>query len=167
MVNGKDTACDTCILINFALVDRFDLLTTLAEFRFCIPADVWEEIERPELRELIGQHLHSGELQLVRLDSPEELALFAVYRQVLGKGESACLAIAETRGWAIATDESKDRKWRRTIAGKTLQILNTQTLILRSIHAGRISVQEADAIKARLESNRFKFPIASFADLLS
>jgi predicted nucleic acid-binding protein len=163
---GTDTACDTCILINFALIDRIDLLTTLAEFRFCIPEDVWAEIERPDLRQVIEQYLRSGQLQLVRIDAPEELALFAIYNQVLGKGESACLAIAENRGWAIATDESKDRKWRRTIAGKKLQILNTQTLILRSIRAGKISVQEADAIKAMLELNRFRLSISSFADLL-
>src|ERR1700689_4058909 len=126
---GTDTACDTCILINFALVDRMDLLTTLTEFKLCIPEDVWAEIERPELRQIVEQHFRNGQLQLVRLDAPEELALFAIYRQVLGKGESACLAIAENRGWAIATDESKDRKWRRTIADKKLQIINTQTLI--------------------------------------
>jgi predicted nucleic acid-binding protein len=163
---GSDTACDTCILINFALVDRIDLLTTLAEFKFCIPEDVWAEIERPDLRQIIEQHLLNGQLQLVRLDTPKELALFAIYNQVLGRGESACLAIAETRGWAIATDESKDKKWRRTIADKKLQILNTQALILRSIQNGRITVQEADAIKATLELNRFRLSISSFADLL-
>jgi len=161
-----DTACDTCILINFALVERIELLTTLTEFKFCVPEDVWAEIERPDLRQIIDQHLRSGQLQLVRLDAPEELALFAIYSQVLGRGESACLAIAENRGWAIATDESKDRKWRRTIADKKLQIINTQTLILRSIKAGRITVQEADAIKATLELNRFRLSINSFADLL-
>ena len=163
---GTDTACDTCILINFALVDRIDLLTTLTEFKLCIPEDVWAEIERPDLRQIIEQHLSSGQLQLVRLDAPDELALFAIYSKVLGKGESACLAIAENRGWAIATDESKDRKWRRTIADKKFQIINTQTLILRSIKAGRITVQEADAIKATLELNRFRLSINSFADLL-
>lgn len=163
---GTDTACDTCILINFALVDRIDLLTTLTEFKLCIPEDVWAEIERPDLRQIIEQHLRSGQLQLVRLDAPDELALFAIYSQVLGKGESACLAIAENRGWAIATDESKDRKWRRTIADKKFQIINTQTLILRSIKAGRITVQEADTIKATLELNRFRLSINSFADLL-
>jgi predicted nucleic acid-binding protein len=163
---GTDTACDTCILINFALVDRMDLLTTLTEFKLCIPEDVWAEIERPELRQIVEQHFRNGQLQLVRLDAPEELALFAIYRQVLGKGESACLAIAENRGWAIATDESKDRKWRRTIADKKLQIINTQTLIFRSIQDGKITVEEADAIKATLEVNRFRLSINSFADLL-
>ena len=86
---GTDTACDTCILINFALVDRIDLLTTLAEFRFCIPEDVWAEIERPDLRQVIEQFFRSGQLQLVRLDVPEELALFAIYNQVLGKGKAS------------------------------------------------------------------------------
>jgi predicted nucleic acid-binding protein len=163
---GTDTACDTCKLINFALVDRMDLLTNLTEFKLCIPEDVWAEIKRPDLRQMVEQHLRNGHLQLVRLDAPEDLALFAIYGQVLGKGESACLAIAENRGWAIATDESKGRKWRRTISYKKLQIINTQTLILRSIRAGRITLQQADAIKATLEVNRFRLSINSFADLL-
>jgi len=163
---AKDTACDTCILINFALVDRVDLLTAVTELKLCIPLDVWAEMERPDLKSVVEAYINSGHLHLVQLDSPEELALFATYNQVLGKGESACLAIAETRGWAIATDESKDRKWRRSIAGKNLQIFNTQALILRSIRAGRIDVKEADAIKAVLEANRFRLPINSFADLL-
>lgn len=84
---GTDTACDTCILINFALVDRMDLLATLTEFKLCIPEDVWAEIERPDLRQVVEQHLRSGQLQLVRLDAHKEIS--RLYGRHQGFAEAA------------------------------------------------------------------------------
>ena len=55
-------------------------------------------------------------------------------------------------------------KWRRTISDRKLQIINTQTLILRSIRAGRITVQHADGMKATLEVNRFRLSIQLVLD---
>ena len=37
--------------------------------------------------------------------TPEELAVFAEHRKVMGLGEAACLAAAEHRGWMLASDE--------------------------------------------------------------
>jgi hypothetical protein len=40
------------------------------------PEDVWAEVKRPDLRQIVEQRLRNGHLQLVRLDAPEKLALF-------------------------------------------------------------------------------------------
>jgi hypothetical protein len=45
------------------------------------------------------------------------------------------------------------------------RVVNTPGLLLMAIKAGRMSVTEADQVKAVLEANRFKMKFGSFGDL--
>jgi len=84
----------------------------------------------------------------------------------MGKGESACLAIAQRRKWIIASDEK--RRFRRE-AVKRLgegKILTTPGILLMAIKVGILSVEEADKAKVILEGRRFKRTFKSFGDFL-
>jgi F0F1-type ATP synthase epsilon subunit len=74
--------------------------------------------------------------------------------------------VAKGRGWAIATDESKDPKWKKVITGAGFAIVNPPGIILAAIRAQALTVVDADEIKARLEQRRFKMNFASFASLI-
>lgn len=102
----------------------------------------------------------------MKLDQPSELSAFVKFNGTLGKGESACLALAKMRGWAIAADESKDPKWKKVITGTGFAILNTPGIVLAAIRAGALTVAEADEIKANLETRRFKMTFDSFGSLV-
>jgi predicted nucleic acid-binding protein len=108
-----DVATDTCILINLAVVGRLDLLNVVPPYIFHAPTEVLDEIEDLDQRAAVDQAITAGHLDEAKLDQPGELGLYVSFNATLGKGESACLALGKGRGWAIATDESKDPKWKR------------------------------------------------------
>lgn len=157
---------DTCVLLNFILAERFDLLCRHQDYRIIITEHTRAEIMDRGQREELDRAIQMDEIGEIRITDPDELAIFAVCRAVLGKGESAAIAVAERRGWVIATDEKK--RARREIERRlgTGRLLTTPGIILKCILNGTLAVAEADAIKAKLAANRFTMSFASFADLL-
>lgn len=74
----------------------------------------------------------------------------------LEKARAAVLSLAKVLGWAIATDESKDPKWKKVTSGAGFAIINTPGILLATIRAGALTVAAADQIKAKLEQRRFQ-----------
>jgi hypothetical protein len=87
---------------------------------------------------------------------------------VLGRGESAAIAVAAKRGWVIATNElGRTRRAVHERVGYN-RLINTPGWILTCIRNGSLTVAEADAIKDDLQAQGQSFPLAfdSFGDLL-
>lgn len=157
---------DASVLINFLLVARLDLLERLPGFAFLVPEEVAAEITRPAQRELLSKRLGSPALRAVRVEGVQELALFAEFRMRWGRGESACLAIAQERGFGVACDERGGfLKLLRHRIGDA-RITNTPGLLLSAIRAGLLDIPEADRLKDQLEGLRFRMAFASFRDRL-
>ena len=96
----------------------------------------------------------------------EAKTLFANLRDLMGRGEAACLALAATTGCHLASDEKK--RFRRKaieLIGEG-RIVRTEALLLAAIRCGRRTVAQADEYKAVLAANRYAMPFATFADLL-
>ena len=161
---STDVCVDTCVLVNFAIVERIDLIVQIKEFIFHVPQEVVGEVTVAAQRQLLDEVLARGGLKKTELRDVPELARFAEYSQRFGRGESACLAIAACRGWVFATDESKDKRLKKEIEASKVQIINTPGLLLKAIQNSVLSVSEADAIKAVLEQNRFKMDFGSFQE---
>jgi predicted nucleic acid-binding protein len=125
-----------------------------------------DEIEDLDQRAAVDKAIAAEHLDEVKLDQPGELGLYVGFNAALGKGESACLALGKARGWAIATDESKDPKWKKVISDSGFAVINTPGILLAAIRAGALTVVDADEIKARLEQRRFKTKFDSFASLI-
>ena len=158
---------DTSILINFLHTGHLWLLGRLPGFRFVIPDEVIAEIAQADQQQIIAEAMAAGHVQRESISSPDELALFAELRQILGAGESSCLTLAEKRGWIVACDEKRvflREATRRLGAGR---ILNTPGIYALSIQGGLITVAAADEAKAVLEKHRFQMAFRSFSDLLS
>ena len=157
---------DASVLINFLVIGRLDLLERLPEFRFVVAEEVVAEITRPRQRELLERSLSSGTMERTRLVSSRELALFSELRSRWGRGESACLAMAIERQCLVACDEAGGLlNVLRARLGEN-RIVNTPGLVLRAIHAGLLSISEADELKERLEGLRFRMAFSSFRDLV-
>ena len=72
-------------------------------------------------------HINSGLLSLCQPDSSDEQARFVHYATLFrSDGEAMCLALAESRGWLIATD---DRKAIRVAQQAGLTVLSCPELI--------------------------------------
>jgi predicted nucleic acid-binding protein len=158
---------DACILINFSILDRLDLLGTLPGFAFFLPGEVVHEVRRPEHQECLRRALEQGHLHPIEIIDVETLTVFAELRRLMERGEAACLAVATTRGWLVASDEKRAflrEAQSRLGAGR---ILNTPGLLVLAIRAGLLTVSEADDAKRQLEEHRFRMRFSSFRDVVS
>ena len=157
--------CDTCILVNFARIARLDLLVEHPDYRFVVPEQVLDELTEPGQRVSVDAALASGGLELVVSSDLAEITKAVELRRHMDRGEAVAFAVAEHRGWLIATDEG--RRTRRMIIEQlgAKRLLTTPAILLSCIRAGVLTVADADAIKAELERHRFRMAFKSFADL--
>jgi predicted nucleic acid-binding protein len=147
----QDVAGDACYLINFLAVDRVDLLARRTDYRIHLPLEVDAEIQRPEQRSRLLAAIDDGQLHLVELIEIPELTEFtALLRELIGKGEAACLAIAVARGWTVASDERRrfGRLARERLPDRPL--ITTRATVIEAVGLGHLTVDEAFAIQDAL-----------------
>ena len=155
---------DACVLINLMHVARLDLCAGLPGIELVVPEHVREEIGRQ--RATLDDAISRGILRIEAITDLNACAVFARLTERLGRGEAACLAIAVEKGWLVASDEKgRFRREAEERLGKE-RLLGTADLFLKALCAGLLSVEEADADKAVLETLRFKMAFASFRDLV-
>ncbi|HZF11101.1 MAG TPA: hypothetical protein VFE33_20105 [Thermoanaerobaculia bacterium] len=157
---------DTCILINFSILDRLDLLGALTGFEFLLPEGVVAEILRPEHQRRLRHGLERGFFRTIEFIGPEAFSIFADLRRVMGQGEAVCLAMAAAHGWLVASDEKRVflREARHRLGPG--RILNTPALFVLAIRGGLITVDEADEAKRQLEEHCFRMRFGSFREVL-
>lgn len=168
---ADDAVIETSTLINFLRIGRVDLLANLSAYRFLVPDNVQAEVltNYPVQYANLDLALRAGQLQVIPLTDPAEVAVYVAMQKlrVLGDGECAAIALAQVRGLPLAMDDGPARK--KTAAHyPTVRLLDTVGLVVEAIRAGLLSVADADAIKADWDKNhKFKKPsFASFAELL-
>lgn len=135
---------DANILINLIHVGRLGLLEAFPNFTFTVPNHVMEEVTRPDQAQQLQNLLARQIVRQEVITEPHELALYAELRRIMGQGEAACLSIAESRGWMVASDER--RRFRREVFARLGEgrLITTAGLFVLAIRAGLISLDEAD-----------------------
>ena len=157
---------DANVLINLIHVGRLDMLGALAGYEFVVPPEVEAEVSIPEQAEVLACGFDEGHIERLAFSGTAELEIYAELSSMIGKGEAACLAIAEVQGWIIASDER--RRFLR-LAEERLgpgRVLNTAGIFVLAIRDGLVTVEEADQDKMVLEEHRFKMRFSSFRDVL-
>jgi predicted nucleic acid-binding protein len=169
-VEHSETICvvitDTSVLINLVHTGHLRLLGSTPGLRFLISEEVLAEVQDPGQRAVVDGALADGFLERATIETAEELAAYAELTQVLGPGESACLALATKRGWLIACDERRVflREARARIGEGRL--INTPGLYVLWIRCGLVTVAEADEAKRILEGRRFRMAFSSFREVV-
>jgi len=156
---------DANILINLIHVGRLEMLGQLPGHDFIVPEQVVLEVTDPGQAKALQTALDAGFVSQETITDPTELALNAQHQKIMGKGEAACLAIAEHRCLLVAGDEKGAflRTARQRLGSDRL--LNTAGLFILAIRASIITVEEADQMKATLAQNRFVMKFTSFKDI--
>lgn len=94
------------------------------------------------------------------------VTLFAELRQQMGAGEAAALALACHEGWVVASDERKAFRREATNRLGQARILTTPGIFVLAIRSRLLTIEEADAGKAKLEACRFAMNFRSFREVL-
>src|SRR5262245_25428773 len=98
---------DANVLINFAHIGQLPLFGVLEGYRFQVPTNVVAEILDVAQGMAVLDAIAAGVLQEVTVDAIDAVALFAQLRDVMGRGEASCLALAVSSGSYVASDEKK------------------------------------------------------------
>jgi predicted nucleic acid-binding protein len=157
---------DATVLINLIHVDRLGFLGALGGYEFVVPPEVEAEVSVPAQTVALARAFDAGHIARVSFTGTAELEIYAELIEVIGKGEAACLAMADVQGWFVASDER--RRFLR-LAGERLgpgRVVNTAGIFVLAIRAGLLSIEEADDDKRALEGQRFKMRFTSFRDVL-
>ena len=157
---------DANILINLIHAQALELLGRLDGYAFVTVDQVEAEITKPEQATALRHAIDAAWLHREAVTTIEGLSIFADLTRIMGRGEAACLALAETQRWYVASDEKK--VFRREALARLGQgrILTTAGLIVLAIRANLLTIDQADAIKLVLESKRFRMAFASFRDII-
>lgn len=143
-----------------------DLFGGLPGLRFLVPDHVLAEIAWQDQADQVETALNARHLTQTSIADATEMLTYADLRRTLGQGEAACLAIAEHRGFLVASDET--RAFRREAVARIGEerLLTTPDLIIRAIRAGLTTVEEADTWKLKLAKKRFQMKFTSFRGIL-
>ena len=157
---------DANVLINLIHVGQLRLLGAIPGYEGVVPSDVVSEITDAQQRATLDAALAAGHVRQESMADPQELARFAELRAIMGQGEAACLALAESRGWLIASDEKRPLRRevdRRLGPGR---LITTPGLFVLGIRAGVLTLEEADRAKDLLEQRRFRMSFRSLRDVV-
>lgn len=163
----RTVVVDANVLINLIHVDRLGLLGALPGYRFVVPEDVVAEITDAAQRAQLDRATAASHLSVETITDPDDLLQYSEFRRSLGKGEAACIVLAERHGWLVASDE-RGRFQREALARLgTGRLVNTAGLFVVAIRVGAMSIEEADDAKSILERHRFRLPFGSFGDIVN
>ena len=163
---------DTSVLINFLKISRMDLIGRYPG-RFLATDHVESELadDYPEQRAryqaarsppICSTHVPSPILRKLNSSNGSDRAYVW--------GECSAIAVALSRGYAIAIDDGRAIKAAHReaeLARVSLTVLRTRDIMVGLIQASVLSIEEADQIKADWETNhQFQLKERTFRDLV-
>lgn len=96
--------------------------------------------------------IEAGVLTVTEIASEDENALYVEYSRRLGMGEAMTIAIAQSRGWAIATDDRKARNVATaTMVSSPCTILTTAEIVRNWVEITTPRLAEAGRAICRIE----------------
>jgi len=157
---------DAVSIGNFFLSGGEELLLRRYSRRMVISWQVYDEltagaIRFPALRKIQALVTHKR-LPVVTLTSGEH-AEYSHWIRRLGKGESACLAVAHARSWTVVTD---DKAARQECASAGIAVTGTIGILVAACRDRQVRVEEADALLCGMIEAGFYSPVASISKIL-
>jgi len=150
---------DACCLINlYASGKESSIFQACGEF--WVPTQVQNEalclrrVDEDDPARLVSQEIDLGEaiaaghIQTCQLEGQAEVDGFVRFAVQLDDGEASCLAIAQSRGWTVATD---DRKARRIASEHGIALISTPELIRRWVDAMNPSTTTVSELLRKIE----------------
>jgi predicted nucleic acid-binding protein len=148
----SDCVVDTTLLISLGKVGALHILTSSTAHIWHITPIVRGEVVSRETREGLEQAIVSGRIRPSEMDlsvSADSDAL-AKWARLVDPGEAEAIAVAEVRGWRIATE---DRQAQRAVQ-RELGVgrwINSANLLVDGVRGNRVTIGDANEIFRRLD----------------
>ena len=156
---------DASVLINLLAAQQAEqVILSLAVPAYICPAVLEETLyvrsERagdPPDEVRVDELLDSGVLRRVELNDDEEQELYVAYSMSLDDGEAMTIALAESRSFAVATDDRKARRLAQRDGSSVVSVISTPMLLRHWAHVKRPSGEAVRLAIHRIEvSARFR-----------
>lgn len=137
---------DTCVLIHFANLDRFDILSKISNTKFITTENVILEITNETQLSKVKHCINSDLIKVVKLTDDEVMKDYFTLCKRLGKGEASCIALATVNNWKVCTDDKK--RIPKTVQNRlsSNHLLTTDCLLSIGVSKGIITEKEKLAI---------------------
>lgn len=152
---------DNSVISNFALVERIGLLKEYLQGKLAVPEEVKKEFLMGVDKDIISKTDISWLKTLEKTE--DEDRLFERFSYRLGRGESACLAIAISRKCKLFTD---DIDARNTAQRFEVPVSGTIGLLTYLISKGYITLEEGNKILKEMIDKGYYAPIEVLDDIM-
>jgi predicted nucleic acid-binding protein len=150
---------DSTVLSNFLQIDQVALLRRLP-FVLCTVPQVIAEIQQGMQEKKVPEASLEW-LEVLELSDVEQ-QLFLKYHAFLGAGEAAALAVCQSRGPRLATD---DLSARRLSAQLQIPLTGTVGLLMLAVKMELTTLQEADIWLQEMIGKGYHSPIRNLTEL--
>jgi len=124
------------ILINLCHAGMLSILERLPGFEFMVPLEVDAEITDAEQQRQLDELFARGVVKREALATLGELTIYAELRAIMSSGEAACIALAQSRGMYLASDERSAFLREAKARVSESKLLNTPGLFVLALRAG-------------------------------
>lgn len=140
---------DATVIIHLAKAGKLHLLGSFERWHFVVPDQVVGEVSYPEQAAALASALEEGHLRQESSTDLKEMARYAVLRQRMGSGEAACIAMAESRGWIVASDD-QGKAFKRLVRERIGdgRLIDTARIVHSAREKGLLSEDEAETISS-------------------
>ena len=151
---------DNTVMSNFGLIRRADWLRQLGRSDFITVQEAWEELQAGIARDILPQNDWTW-LQVEQLTAKENERV-AEMTPPLDLGEAACLALAQSRGYGVLTDDRLARRHARLMG---IPLSGTLGVLKLLADKGFVTFPMADEALRQLISLGYFSPIVSLKEL--
>ncbi|MBI1331461.1 MAG: hypothetical protein GC165_01125 [Armatimonadetes bacterium] len=164
--DAKPLILDTSVLVNYAHIDRLDLLVG-AHVETRVVEQVQTELQRQNQKKALERAITNGTILPCAVEDLEDIAeaFKIVYDDRRGRGEAFSFVYARSTGGILGIDDKRamslfQRKF------PELATATSKDLMVKAIKNKLITIAEADEIKGIWEQEcRYKLLFESFSDL--
>lgn len=136
---------DATVIINLIDIRLLGILPKLPAFEFWVPNHVKDEVHRRNQRLQLRKALRSRWIEELEVVDLAEIELYAEYRSRFGQGESACMAVARTRSWTVASDDRAVKRFVAQSLGED-SLMDTKDLLETAVAAGIVKRKDFEEI---------------------
>jgi predicted nucleic acid-binding protein len=96
--------------------------------------------------------------------APIETVQFETFHEHLGTGEASCLAVAQERGYRLATDDKDARRLARQLR---ISLTGTIGILAMLVKQGELTLVEGDRLLQEMVAASYRAPGSTLEDILS
>lgn len=158
---------DACVLINLLASEEAEgiLRSTGKECRICVVVEKESFYLRPDDPQeesfdsvRLDTFIKSGVLSLCDIEGGHEAALYVDYASRMDDGEAMSLAIAESRGYILATDDRKARRIFLESVSDSNRLTSTSELVRNWVDSQSVPPARLKAVLMSIQHRANFFP---------